>query len=307
MELRTLEHFLMIAETGKLSEAASRADISASSLSIELKKLEQDIGVSLFSRRNRGLFLTEAGKMLQHELPGILSGLYECFEHARKTECRETKRIITVNMPPSLMFDSFLKLTSQKGDRLRVTRPVMDEKDFQERLDSGEFTFAVSVFDVSARKYRKEILYYQNMVIAVRTDHPFCRRDSIEFRELSGQQICCLKPSSNIRRCIDSHFATRHITPAHVHSCNTTPFVLDTVASMGYIGILTEEAAHYYLDNELIRLIPISDVRSIFPLILYYPADIGPEDTTYVDLMLKMLKSRKGTENDKRRTDRRNN
>lgn len=293
MEIKTLEHFLVIAEVGKLSEASSQLDISASGLSIELKKLEQEIGAQLFSRRNRGLHLTEAGIRLQQELPPILNSLHESIAYAQKAAQNEAQRIITVNMPPSLVFDEFLKMTAMAGDRLRVTRPVMDEYDFQSRLDSGEFTFAISVFDVVSKQYKKESLYHQKMVIAVRNDHPFSHKESIEFKELSGQQVCCLRPSSNIRRCIDSLFATRHVVPTNVHSCNTTPFVLDTVASLGYIGILTQEAAHYYLDNEAIRLIPITDVRFMFPLILYYPVDICQDDMKYVELILEKLK-RKG-------------
>ena len=290
MEIRTLEHFLAIAEYGKLSEASSRLDISASGLSIELKKLEQEIGVSLFSRRNRGLFLTEAGKRLYQDLPAILVQLQESIASARKASQNEAGRIITVNMPPSVVFDDFLKAASQAGDRIRMTRPVMDESEFQEKLQARAFDLAISVFNVSEKNYRKEPLYYQKMVVAVKEGHPFSRRSGIEFKELSGQQICCLKPSSNIRRCIDSLLATRHIIPSNIHSCSTTPFVLDTVSSMGYIGILTWEAAHYYLDNETVKIIPVTDARYLFPLILYYPADIGRQDMQYVDLILDHLK-----------------
>lgn len=62
MNLRLLKHFLAIAEVGSLVEASRRLGVSQPSLSRDLKLLEQDLGVRLFTRDGRGVVITREGQ-----------------------------------------------------------------------------------------------------------------------------------------------------------------------------------------------------------------------------------------------------
>jgi DNA-binding transcriptional LysR family regulator len=64
MELYQLKSFICISETGNLTKAAQRHNISQSALSSQIKALEEDLGVELFSRNARGMKLTRPGKKL---------------------------------------------------------------------------------------------------------------------------------------------------------------------------------------------------------------------------------------------------
>jgi len=58
-----LRYFRVIAHEGGLTRAAARLRISQSALSVQLRQLEENLGTRLFERRNKSLFLTEAGRM----------------------------------------------------------------------------------------------------------------------------------------------------------------------------------------------------------------------------------------------------
>ncbi|MFC7749066.1 LysR family transcriptional regulator [Paenibacillus thermoaerophilus] len=59
--------FTAVAETGSITEAANRLMISQPAVSMQLKRLEQEMGVTLFSPSGRGILLTDAGKtFLEH-------------------------------------------------------------------------------------------------------------------------------------------------------------------------------------------------------------------------------------------------
>ena len=58
-----LRYFRVIAHEGGLTRAATRLRISQSALSVQLRQLEENLGTRLFERRNKSLFLTEAGRM----------------------------------------------------------------------------------------------------------------------------------------------------------------------------------------------------------------------------------------------------
>lgn len=72
MDVRQLEYFREIAETGGFSRAANRIRISQSALSRQILLLEQELGASLFERHARGVHLTETGRLLYERADVLL-------------------------------------------------------------------------------------------------------------------------------------------------------------------------------------------------------------------------------------------
>ena len=81
MELRQLRYFVGIAEEGSFLRAARRLNVSQPPLSIQIKNLEEELGVQLFERSNRGVTLTVAGTAFFDETRAVLARL----DHAKET------------------------------------------------------------------------------------------------------------------------------------------------------------------------------------------------------------------------------
>jgi DNA-binding transcriptional LysR family regulator len=79
VELRQLRYFVAIVEEGGFSRAAERLHVSQPPLSTQIKSLEDEIGVRLFERSNRGVSVTAAGAVFYEEVAAVLARL----EHAR--------------------------------------------------------------------------------------------------------------------------------------------------------------------------------------------------------------------------------
>lgn len=73
MDLRQLEYFREIADTGSINEAARRLNMSQPPLSYQLRLLEEELGVRLFERSSQGVTLTEAGTLLYSRAGELLS------------------------------------------------------------------------------------------------------------------------------------------------------------------------------------------------------------------------------------------
>jgi LysR family nitrogen assimilation transcriptional regulator len=76
MELKQLDYFLGVAESGSFSKAAIRLSVAQPILSRQIKLLESELGVELLYRNGRGVVVSEAGKALETYARSVL-GLVE--------------------------------------------------------------------------------------------------------------------------------------------------------------------------------------------------------------------------------------
>ena len=77
MDLRQLQYFSRIADSGSFREAAERANVAQSALSRHVRALEDELGVKLFERHARGIRLTPSGEKLKLRADGILREVEE--------------------------------------------------------------------------------------------------------------------------------------------------------------------------------------------------------------------------------------
>ena len=83
MELLQLRYFLAAAKYQHMTKAAEHLQIAQPALSQAIHRLETELGVSLFIRRNRGIELNEAGLLLQQRLLPLIESLDRIPEELR--------------------------------------------------------------------------------------------------------------------------------------------------------------------------------------------------------------------------------
>jgi len=101
MELRQLEYFIAIAETGAFSRAAVRLSVGQPVLSRQMKALEQELGTELYHRTGRGIVLSEAGKILEQHARGVLETTAGARRAINALGSTPAGRVV-IGMPPSV-------------------------------------------------------------------------------------------------------------------------------------------------------------------------------------------------------------
>ena len=98
MELRQLEYFVRIADTGSINEAARKLNMSQPPLSYSLRQLEGELGAELFTRSAKGVELTAAGRLLYELAENLLE-----FAHSTKKEVSEAgkRRVLRIGITSS--------------------------------------------------------------------------------------------------------------------------------------------------------------------------------------------------------------
>ena len=101
MEIRRLNYFVRIAEDGSLTRAAEFLRIAQPALSRQIRLLEEELGVTLFSRTARGMQLTEEGEYLRASVSGPLRAMELALQNVRSFSAR-IEGNFAVGMPSSI-------------------------------------------------------------------------------------------------------------------------------------------------------------------------------------------------------------
>jgi LysR family nitrogen assimilation transcriptional regulator len=125
MELRSLSYFTRIAELGSITRAASHLRLAQPALTRHVQRLEEELGVALFTRANRGVRLTEAGQLLLESATRILRDVERTGDEIRAQDAHPSGRIIlgiTPTLCPILVPELFARM---RRDFPRVELKVM--------------------------------------------------------------------------------------------------------------------------------------------------------------------------------------
>lgn len=101
MELRQLEYFIAIIDSGAFSRASLKLSVGQPVLSRQIKALENELGVDLYHRTGRGIALTEAGKMLEQYARGMLETAASAQRDIASLGLSPTGNVV-MGMPPSV-------------------------------------------------------------------------------------------------------------------------------------------------------------------------------------------------------------
>ena len=101
MELRSLHYFVRVAELGSITRAAAHLHLAQPALTRHVQRLEEELGVALFTRANRGVRLTEAGEKLLDSAVRILRDIERTGDEIRTQDAHPSGRII-LGITPTL-------------------------------------------------------------------------------------------------------------------------------------------------------------------------------------------------------------
>ena len=191
MEIRQIQYFLSIVDTGSFSAAADEHYISQSSLSKVILALEKELEVSLFDRSKRRVFLTEAGEAF--------------LGHARKLNADYKAMLVELDGHKSAG-DSFsiaaIPVLTQYGittaiAQFRDAHPhihfnleEIDGLNILPALAEHRFHLAFTRHNhLDPDQYASLEIYKDNLVVVVARKNRYADRPSISLRELSGDNF----------------------------------------------------------------------------------------------------------------------
>ena len=264
--------FKEVAETKNITLASKRLHISQPSVSIQIKGLEQEYGVKLFDRTNKGVMLTRAGEILyeysiqalniMQEARELISGL--SFDRHRCIKLGATLTIGEYILPHIIghMDNCFDKLDfSVKIANTQIVAQDVLENRIHIALVEGPVAEnqALSV----------ETFWHDELALIVPINHPWNKRTSITFDELKNERMITREKGSGTRKVMELALIRGGFEPARLNiiaELGSTEAIKQAVIEGLGVTIISSLTVQQECRHQLLMTLPIEGCLLTRPL-----------------------------------------
>ncbi|MGW3917345.1 LysR substrate-binding domain-containing protein [Streptomyces sp. NPDC005070] len=190
MELRQIRYFLALAEECHFGRAAARLHVAQPALSQQIKQMEKDLGVSLFTRSTRQVALTEAGHQLVEHARALLAEEERTRRHMNELAAGFTGRV-AIGFIGTATYDVLPKVA--RTVRAQLPKIIMDLRgelltpDLVDGLLAGTYDLAVLRGTVTHEDIRTTLLRSESLVAVLPSHHPLADRPRISLKDLADE------------------------------------------------------------------------------------------------------------------------
>lgn len=221
MDLKQLRFFLEIADSEGFTRAAEKLHIAQSALSISIRKLEDELGVVLFNRRERKVSLTAEGEVLALHAREILQGVAKArqdIEDLRGLLKGEVKVGLTP-MLSSFFFPRIISSFKQSHPGLQISVDGDSAWNIQRKVDSGDLDMGIIVGAVPEELDHHHLVRAE-VVACVHRSHPWAGAKKLPLRQLLGEPLVLFKEGYHLREMIDDLARREGIVPVVMAESN---------------------------------------------------------------------------------------
>lgn len=202
MEFLQLQYFQIVARLEHMTKAAEELQIAQPSLSKTIARLEEDLGVPLFDRKNRQLRLNDYGKLFLDRVNRIFLELNEGKrEIAERAHQRQTQITLAVSIPRVLpeLLSSFLKLFPE----IKFQQVLESTSSMKSRLEKAEIDFCISSVPIEGTDIVWEPLMTEEIYLIVPPEHHLSKREEIFLSEVKDEPIIGMNTGFGFRNLTD--------------------------------------------------------------------------------------------------------
>jgi LysR family transcriptional regulator, cyn operon transcriptional activator len=244
MELRHLRYFARLAGTLNFTRAAEQLHVTQSTLSHQIKQLEDEIGQPLFERNGKRVALTEAGSEFLYHVGRAMGEIDQGLGMLRKggPQLGGELRIGATQSFSQTFIPDCVATFVRRQPQVRVVVEGLAADQIHARLLAGTLDLGVAYRPALPSELHFEALYNEEMVLVTGPDHPLARRKRVRMVELHHRALVLLPQSFATRQMLDECFRSCGAEPEVAVEINELTPMLRLVAQTQLAGIVSVNA-----------------------------------------------------------------
>jgi DNA-binding transcriptional LysR family regulator len=271
VDISQLEVFLAVAREGGFSRAADKLYRTQSAVSQAIRKLESEIGESLFDRSSRDGQLTDAGRVLQEYAERLLN----LRENAREAlvelrELQKGKLVVGANEFTALYLLRVLAEFRRLHPAIRIVVQRSLGSHIPDDVRRHNCEFGVLTYDPEDPELASVVVYSDELIFVVPAQHPLARESRVSIRQLGAESFVAHIVNSPYREKVIQAFK-KYKTPLHMGVELPTLQAIKRFVALGNgVAFLPEISVEDEIARgELVR-IPVQELRVHRKLRLIY-------------------------------------
>lgn len=288
MELAKLRYFYVVAKLGHVTKAAEEIHIAQPALTKAIKLLEEELGVPLFYKKGRNVYLTAYGEYLKNKLEGVfplIDGIPTELEILKKEQRNTVK--LNVLAASTVVTDAVISYKKKYPETVfqLIQNEAETDCDISVAMNTMDFS-ALPAF--SARSVMEEKIY-----LAVPKNSHYATRERISLKEVKDEGFVHLAGSRTFRAACDTFCAYAGFKPHISFESDSPVAVRNIIGASAGVGFWPE-----YSWGEVsgdMTLLPISDPVCQRELIVglhesALPSAVAPD---FYEYLLRFLQKRR--------------
>lgn len=293
MNLKQLEVFIAVAESGSFSRAAEIAFLTQSTVSQHISSLEKEFDLKLLDRTGRGALLTEAGKLLLRHARRVVGEAMEVPQVLNRFRGLEevALKIGGSNIPACYMIPDCISAFRQRHPGVIITLLQGDSRETLDRLKGEEVEFAL----VGTRFAEKDVVFtplaLDRISLVVPADHPWSERTEISLEDLVDEPLIVREAGSGTHKTLRDELAKAGFAPDNlkVSMClGSNEAVKQAILNGAGISFLSKLSVKKECERGELTVVNVRglDILRHFYLVTLQGRELAPAAKAFIDSLL---------------------
>lgn len=273
MELRQLKYFITSADTLNFTEAARQCFITQSTLSQQIKQLETELGVQLFERIGKRVFLTETGRdFLPYARQTVADADYGVQRIKDIEELKTGRLCIGTTFGLSALITDAIARFSEQYPEIHLEVMFLKQDELIEAIRERKVDFALT-FEMMEKDdlLTEQPVKTYHLCAIVSDQNPLAQQATVSLRQLADYDICTPARGMNARRMFDSLTNKKGIELQPKLEINEIHTLLHLVRTGRWVAILVDSITH---GEEGLCAVPLREAALPMPVVWLYPKDM---------------------------------
>ena len=273
MQLRNLITFMHVAELGSFTKAAEQLGYTQSTVSFQIRQLEEELDCLLFERINHTITLTERGQELvyyAHQVRALTDEFKE--KTSREDQLAGHIRIVTPDSVCEDMVNSHYIDFHSKYPLISIQFATGDTAMLLDMLDHNE---ADIIITLDQHCYNKDYVIAKeeqlSMHFVTNVASKFAGKQGLSIRDISGEPFVLTEHGQGYRRVLDRELAKKHMEITPVLEIGRTDMITSILTQSNMISFLPDFATKHLVDAGVLCYLDICDVNvEIWKQLIYH-------------------------------------
>lgn len=259
--LRQLSVFEAVARNLSYTRAAEELHLTQPAVSMQIKQLEESVGLPLFEQLGKRIYLTEAGREMYHYSRSIADLLSDAEEVIAGLKGIQRGRLdISVASTANYFATGLLATFAKRHEGVAISLDVTNRETLLHQLENNEKDVVIMGRPPEGLELEAEAFMDNPLVVIAAPEHPLARERHIPLARLQGEPFVVREQGSGTRNAMERFFAKHGIqlrTSMEMSSNEAIKLAVQAGMGLGIVSIHTLE-----LELETRRLV-IPDIEEL--------------------------------------------